>query len=190
MHWHEQQCYQCGQIIGADCMVVTTMQGVVHPHCWKSPRAVPAGPTFAEILAHSVTQDIVRQLLEEFMPAFEKARLVAKYTRLMQMRAHPAPPLPAHDTDEEAEHFLRACIQKMLAFLHTHGAPDAEEEEALDALLGQCGQKTGGECQRAGTTFCEGECPFSKGGPPAPCILLRMKNSIPSPPRLSPGGML
>jgi hypothetical protein len=98
--------------------------------------------------------------------------------------------LPAHDTDEEAEHFLRACIQKMLAFLHTHGAPDAEEEEALDALLGQCGQKTGGECQRAGTTFCEGECPFSKGGPPAPCILLRMKNSIPSPPRLSPGGML
>jgi hypothetical protein len=162
MRWYDQHCQQCGQIIGTDCVFVTTTKGIVHPHCWETPPVLHEAPTFAEILANREEQALVRQLLEEFMPIFEQNKMVAKFTRLMRLRRPPTPPLHAHNPDEKAEGFLRACMQKMLVVLHNNGALDAEEADALEVLLGKCGQETGGECHLAGTTYCEGESPFSK----------------------------
>jgi hypothetical protein len=161
MRWEEQRCHQCGQIIGTDCMVVTTKQGIVHPDCWDMPHVFHESPTFTEILANKEEQDLVHQLLEEFMPAFEQGKLVAKFTRLMRQRQRPTPPSHAHATDAKGESVLQACVHKMLTFLHNNGTPDADEADALEALLGQCGQETGGVCQLAGTTYCDSECPFS-----------------------------
>jgi hypothetical protein len=164
MHWDEQRCHQCGQIIGTDCMFVTTTTGIVHPDCWDTPHVFHESPTFAEILANTEEQAIVRQLLKEFMPVFEQGKLVAKFTKLMRLRQSLISLVRAHDPDEKAEGFLRERMRTKLVFLHNNGTPDAGEADALEALLGQCGQETGGPCRLAGTMYCEDECPFSKGG--------------------------
>jgi hypothetical protein len=56
MHWEEQRCHQCGQIIGTDCMVVITKQGIVYPDCWDMPHVFHESPTFAEILAYNACE--------------------------------------------------------------------------------------------------------------------------------------
>lgn len=51
-------------------------------------------------------------------------------------------------------------IHETRTFLHDNGNPEAEDEDALELLMQDCGQDDNGHCQLAGTEYCDFECPF------------------------------
>lgn len=51
-------------------------------------------------------------------------------------------------------------IHAMLDHMQINGDPEATEDDALDALLEECGQTREGGCLLAGSEYCDFECPF------------------------------
>lgn len=60
---------------------------------------------------------------------------------------------------------LKRAVAEMKEHLELNGGygedRDPTDEDALESLMGDCGQIATGECMLAGTEFCDFECPFS-----------------------------
>jgi hypothetical protein len=56
---------------------------------------------------------------------------------------------------------LRQAIVETREYLEINSNTDATEEDALDYLMGECGQDSSGYCSKAGSEECDFECPFS-----------------------------
>lgn len=56
---------------------------------------------------------------------------------------------------------LSRAIKETREWLEINGNPDADDDDALDDLMSECGQDNSGGCSMAGTEYCDWECPFS-----------------------------
>lgn len=60
---------------------------------------------------------------------------------------------------------LQTALDEMRVHLEDNSEyePDdpPDEDDALDALLEECGQQPDGTCLLAGTEYCDWDCPFS-----------------------------
>ena len=55
---------------------------------------------------------------------------------------------------------LEQAIHETQEHLRLNGSPDADEEDALDRLMDECGHTREGFCMLAGTEHCDFTCPF------------------------------
>lgn len=55
---------------------------------------------------------------------------------------------------------LKNAIREMKEYLQLNMDADANDDDALDYLEGECGQDRNGSCSMAGTEYCDWECPF------------------------------
>ena len=55
---------------------------------------------------------------------------------------------------------LKEAARFHLEHLQLNGDPDATEDDAVEALMGECGMMPDGSCGKAGSETCD-ECPFS-----------------------------
>jgi len=55
----------------------------------------------------------------------------------------------------------RRAIVETREYLEINSDPDATDEDALEYLMGECGQDSSGYCSKAGSEECDFECPFS-----------------------------
>ena len=60
-----------------------------------------------------------------------------------------------------ADRRLQYAIAETKEHLQLNGDPDADEDEALEALEEECGRQRDGSCLLAGTEYCDWECPFN-----------------------------
>lgn len=56
---------------------------------------------------------------------------------------------------------LNRAIREVREHLQINGNPDANDEDAIDGLMDECGQDGSGYCSQAGSEYCDFECPFS-----------------------------
>lgn len=63
--------------------------------------------------------------------------------------------------EEQAERFLQHRIKEELEWMQDNMDTDLAEQDALDYLLGECGQTRDGSCRLAGSEYCDFECPFN-----------------------------
>lgn len=56
---------------------------------------------------------------------------------------------------------LKSAIRETREHLQLNGNPDADDEDAIEDLMGECGKMQDGSCLLAGSEFCDFECPFS-----------------------------
>lgn len=56
---------------------------------------------------------------------------------------------------------LRAAIRETKEYLQLNCDPDADDDDAIDDLMSECGKDSSGGCSLAGTEYCDWECPFS-----------------------------
>lgn len=56
---------------------------------------------------------------------------------------------------------LTRAIQETREWMEINGSPDANDDDAIDSLMDECGQDQSGSCSQAGTEYCDFECPFS-----------------------------
>lgn len=56
---------------------------------------------------------------------------------------------------------LKHAIRETKEWLQINGNPDADDDDAIDNLMDECGQDASGSCSLAGTEYCDWECPFS-----------------------------
>jgi hypothetical protein len=56
---------------------------------------------------------------------------------------------------------LKTAIRETKEYLQLNSDPDADDDDALDSLMEDCGQDASGSCSLAGTEYCDWECPFS-----------------------------
>lgn len=61
---------------------------------------------------------------------------------------------------------LKHAIREMKEHLELNGGYGDEDrgpddDDAIEALMDDCGQNADGECSLAGTEYCDWECPFS-----------------------------
>lgn len=57
---------------------------------------------------------------------------------------------------------LQYAIEETKEHLQINSDPDATDDDALDDLMGECGQDSSGSCSLAGTEYCDWECPFNE----------------------------
>lgn len=56
---------------------------------------------------------------------------------------------------------LKQAIKETREHLQLNSDYDADDEDAFDSLMDECGQDSSGSCSQAGTEYCDFECPFS-----------------------------
>lgn len=56
---------------------------------------------------------------------------------------------------------LKHAIAETKEFLRLNRDPNADDEDAMEDLMSECGQDSSGQCALAGTEYCDWECPFS-----------------------------
>lgn len=64
-------------------------------------------------------------------------------------------------SEEQAERFLQYRIKEELEWMQDNMDADLTEQDALDHLLGECGQTSDGYCRLEGSEYCDFECPFN-----------------------------
>jgi hypothetical protein len=69
-------------------------------------------------------------------------------------------PLDPQESEARVNRFLLSRIQETLEWMELNYDEDVTEEDALEHLMGECGQTPDGGCQLAGSEQCEFECPF------------------------------
>jgi|GEM_PF-3180536 len=55
---------------------------------------------------------------------------------------------------------IHQAVRETREYLQLNGDPDADEADALDSLMDECGRDGTGSCSQAGSEYCEFECPF------------------------------
>lgn len=55
---------------------------------------------------------------------------------------------------------LKRAIAETKEFLQLNRDPDADDDDAYEDLMSECGKNARGECSLAGTEYCDWECPF------------------------------
>jgi hypothetical protein len=56
---------------------------------------------------------------------------------------------------------LKTAIRETKEWMQINGSPDADDDDACDHLMEDCGKDASGRCSLAGTEYCDWECPFS-----------------------------
>lgn len=56
---------------------------------------------------------------------------------------------------------LQRAIKETREWLELNCNPDADDDDAIDDLMSECGKDMSGGCSLAGTEYCDWECPFS-----------------------------
>lgn len=56
---------------------------------------------------------------------------------------------------------LEIAIAETREWMEINSDPDATDEDALESLMGDCGNDGSGYCSKAGSEECDWECPFS-----------------------------
>jgi len=56
---------------------------------------------------------------------------------------------------------LKSAIRETREWLQLNMNPDADDDDAIDDLMGECGKDASGSCSLAGTEYCDWDCPFS-----------------------------
>ena len=57
-------------------------------------------------------------------------------------------------------HKLEQAIHEMQEHLQLSGSPEADEDEAIESLMQDCGKLRDGSCSLAGSEYCDFECAF------------------------------
>jgi uncharacterized protein YggL (DUF469 family) len=56
---------------------------------------------------------------------------------------------------------FRWAVKETREHLQINSDPDADDEDAIEHLMDECGQDSSGGCSMVGTEYCDWECPFS-----------------------------
>jgi hypothetical protein len=122
MRWHDQRCHQCGQLIGTDCVFVTTKQGIVHPDCWDLPQMCEAAPSCAEILATPEEQPLGRNPAMDISPQWtDRERLDMLSVVVLQLWALLDHPIPENTQQLRVYVDLAtALVTQPACYLETH----------------------------------------------------------------------
>ena len=81
-------CQVCRQPLGEETFVVLS-DGFVHPGCWREEKPSYYETTFAEFLRRRDEQDLVWELLDEYVPLWIKERVVEQFYRILRIRREP-----------------------------------------------------------------------------------------------------
>ena len=52
------------------------------------------------------------------------------------------------------------AVRETKEHLQINGDGDADDEDAIEHLLDECGMQADGDCLNAGSEYCDFECPF------------------------------
>ena len=63
--------------------------------------------------------------------------------------------------DSKLDHAIKETIEYLEINGGYEDGHEPDEEDAIEELLGECGQTRDGDCTLAGTEYCDWECPFS-----------------------------
>ena len=78
-------CQVCKQSLGEEIFIVLS-DGFVHPGCWREEKPSYYETTFAEFLRRRDEQDLVWELLDEYVPLWVKERMVEQFYRILRIR--------------------------------------------------------------------------------------------------------
>jgi len=81
-------CQVCKQSLGEEIFIVLS-DGFVHPGCWREEKPSYYETTFAEFLRRRDEQDLVWELLDEYVPLWVKERMVEQFYRILRIRREP-----------------------------------------------------------------------------------------------------
>lgn len=62
-------------------------------------------------------------------------------------------------SNRASKHFRRR-VDETREHLQLNGSPDADDEDAIENLMDECGKQSDGDCLNAGSEYCDFECPF------------------------------
>jgi hypothetical protein len=88
MSFSDIPCQVCRQLLGEETFVVLS-DGFVHPGCWREEKPSYYETTFAEFLRRRDEQDLVWELLDEYVPLWIKERVVERFYRILRIRREP-----------------------------------------------------------------------------------------------------
>jgi hypothetical protein len=71
--------------LGEETFVVLS-DGFVHPGCWREEKPSYYETTFDEFLRRRDEQDLVWELLDEYVPLWVKERVVEHFYRILRIR--------------------------------------------------------------------------------------------------------
>ena len=100
MNSNDIPCRVCGQLLGEETFVVLP-NGFVHPGCWRAEKPSYYETTFDEFLRRRDEQDLVWELLDEYVPLWVKERIVGQFYRILRIRREPESGYAEPDVERE-----------------------------------------------------------------------------------------